>query len=182
MVLAFSSCKKNEVQKTQNRTDSVLQNTGTVPSKTPDRQNSTEYKKFSGAWFDVEYPSTFKGENSLKSYTNSEGFDSAVFTSPDGKVQFYVFSPQWSGEPTDIKVKPGEHIFENSEEEKNGLLVKRWTVKANDGSYSRSYEETSEDVSHTNKVFGIKYASESDLENYRDEYLHFKNSLIQYGD
>ena len=144
------------------------------PQKTP-----PTYKKFKGAWFDIEYPDTFKAENSLRSSTNS---DSAIFTSADGKVQFYVFSPQWSGEPTDIKVKAGEKISATSEEKKNGLFVKRWTVEANDGSYSRAYEETSENVSHTNKVFGIKYASKADLERYREEYLHFKNSLIQYAD
>lgn len=176
------SCEKNEVKSLPNPADSTVQSTTIDTLKIPEKQTPTEYSKFSAAWFEIEYPSNFKAENSLKSYTNSEGFDSAVFTAPDGKVQFYVFSPQWSGEPTDIKVMPGERIFETSEEEKNGNFVKRWTVKANDGTYSRSYEETSENVSHTNQVFGIKYSSDADLEKYRDEYLHFKNSLIQFAD
>lgn len=183
--LSLFGCKK-EVENKPNtvdpKTDSaVMQNDSTAVSENP-TDVKISYKKFSGAWFDIEYPSTFTAENSLKSYTNSEDFDSAVFTSPDGKVQFYVFSPQWSGEPTDIKIKPGEKIIETNEELQNGPLVKRWTVEANDGSYSRSYEETSETQSNINKVFGIKYASKADRDKYQKEYLHFKNSLVQYAD
>ncbi len=186
VVFSLVGCQKNEVKNTQNSSDSLVINEVSDTAKTATNSTETKvpatYKKFSGAWFEVEYPETFSADNSLKSYTNSEGFDSAVFTSPDGKVQFYIFSPQWSGKPTDIKVMPGERIKETSEEKKNGLFVKRYTVEANDGSYSRAYEETSENVSHTNKVFGIKYASKADLKRYREEYLHFKNSLIQFAD
>ena len=187
LFLTAFSCKKESV-KSEDRQDSSVteakrnEMTSDSINSVSATEKTVSYSTFKGAWFDIEYPSTFKAENSLKSYTNSEGFDSAVFTSPDGKVQFYVFSPQWSGEPTDIKVVEGERIKETSEEKKNGLFVKRWTVEANDGSYRRSYEETSENVSHTNKVFGVKYATEADLEKYREEYLHFKNSLIQYAD
>ena len=154
--------------------------TDTLKSETPDLY--TTYKTFKGAWFEIEYPSDFKAKNSLKSSTNSEGFDSAIFTSPDGKVQFYIFSPQWSGKATDIKVKKGESITETSQQKENRIFVKRWTVAANDGSYFRSYEETSETLGNINKVFGIKYTSKSDLEQYREQYLHFKNSLVQYAD
>ena len=182
LLLIVVSCQKNEGKETFEKPYSVqVQNKTERPEIIKPRTN-TIFKKFSGAWFDIEYPADFKAENSLKSSTGSEGFDSAIFTSPDGKVQFYVFSPQWSGDPIDIKVKAGERITETAEEKENGLFVKRWTVQANDGSYSRSYEETSETKSNVNKVFGIKYVSEADLENYRSEYLHFKNSLEQYAD
>ncbi|UOE42327.1 hypothetical protein MTP09_06745 [Chryseobacterium suipulveris] len=172
----FTSCQKTEAVKEQN----------TEPTRTeeslPPVQKPTTYKQFSGAWFDIEYPSNFKAENSQKSSTNSEGFDSAVFTSPDGKVQFYVFSPQWSGNPLDIKVTSCEKIIETSQQKENDIFVKRWTVAADDGTYFRSYEETAETLSNINKVFGIKYASKADLEKYREEYLHFKKSLKQYAD
>lgn len=129
VVFSLVGCQKNEVKNTQNSSDSLVINEVSDTAKTATNSTETKvpatYKKFSGAWFEVEYPETFSADNSLKSYTNSEGFDSAVFTSPDGKVQFYIFSPQWSGEPTDIKVMPGERIKETSEEKKNGLFVKR---------------------------------------------------------
>lgn len=176
--VASVSCKKTETKIQQKPTESV----SLTDEKPVNKQQQLVYKKFSGAWFDIEYPANFKAENSLKSSTSEDGFDSALFTSPDGKVQFYVFSPQWSGNPADIKVTPGEKIIEASQEKNNGVYVKRWTVAANDGSYSRSYEETSETLGSINKIFGIKYASKSDLESYRDEYLHFKNSLEQYAD
>lgn len=180
--LLIISCTKTSETKNLEVLGKKIDSNQKVDIPTSPQRTPRTYKKFKGAWFDIEYPDTFKAENSLRSYTNSEGFDSAIFTSADGKVQFYVFSPQWSGEPTDIKVKAGEKISATSEEKKNGLFVKRWTVEANDGSYSRAYEETSENVSHTNKVFGIKYASKADLERYREEYLHFKNSLTQFAD
>ena len=55
----------------------------------------SQTKTFQGAWFEVKYPQDFKAKGSLASET-SDGFDSAIFTSPDGTVSFYVYSPQWS--------------------------------------------------------------------------------------
>lgn len=76
--------------------------------------------------------------NSQKSSTSKEGFDSALFTSPDEKVQFYVFSPQWSGEARDISLKNSEIKTEETSKVENGLQIKRWTIKAKDDSYFRS--------------------------------------------
>ena len=182
-LFSLYSCKKEKISPSTHPHIEVADPPKTEHAKLGETNKTVDkYKKFSGAWFDIEYPATFTAENSLKSLTNAEGFDSALFSSPDGKVQFYVFSPQWSGEASDISVKPGERIKETSEEKRNGLFVKRWTVEANDGSYRRSYEESSEKVSETNKVFGIRYATETDLKKYMEEYQHFKGSLKQYAD
>lgn len=142
-----------------------------------------EYKQFKGAWFDIEYPSAFTAENSMKSLTNVDGFDSAVFTSPDGKVQFYVFSPQWSGEAKDILIdKKTENLIDSSEENNEKITVKRWVIEANNGSYHRAYEETVDNETKTNKVFGIKYNPDVYKDEYQKDYLRFKNSLVQYAD
>lgn len=139
------------------------------------------YVKFTGAWFTVEIPANFSVTPSLRSATRSEGYDSAVFTSPDGKVQFYIFSPQWSGIATDISLQPGETQTESVKTTENGLVVERWTIKADNAAYFRSYESTSE-TGGINKIFGIRYTSQEELERYRPVYLHFKNSLQQYAD
>jgi hypothetical protein len=61
---------------------------------------------YTGAWFRIQYPSTFTVRPSLHSETTDRGYDSAFFTAPDDSVEFYVFSPQWTGEPTDIALRP----------------------------------------------------------------------------
>ncbi len=182
-VLLLTHCAKTEKQgleTVQEQTDSL---------KTVDHTDETEnkdsletgFRKYSGAWFQIEYPANFTVQPSLKSATSKEGFDSATFTSPDGTVHFYIFSPQWSGEATDIALKASEKQTDAKSSTENGLLVKRWTIQAKDGSYFRSYESSAE-TGGINKVFGLRYASADDLNRYRTEYLHFKNSLEQYAD
>ncbi|AZI20059.1 hypothetical protein [Chryseobacterium taklimakanense] len=178
------SCKKNETTDVKSKTDTIemMQDSAVNEHKGREEKTVSTYSTYKGAWFDIEYPAIFKVENSLKSSTSSEGFDSVFFTSPDGKVQFYIFSPQWSGKPGDIKIQENEKMLETKAETQNGIFINRWTVAAKDGSYFRSFEESSEIEGKINKVFGIKYASKEDLERYREEYLHFKNSLKQFAD
>ena len=178
LLLFLSACSK----KTEDQEKKSLPQNDSVTAKPKTKEAALSYKKYKGAWFEVEYPFSFKAENSQKSSTSIEGFDSAVFTSADGSVQFYIFSPQWSGEAKDIALKPNEIKADSSSQILNGLTVKRWTIQAKDSSYFRSYESTSETESNINKIFGIKYSSQKELDRYRQAYLHFKNSLQQYAD
>ena len=178
LLLFLSACSN----KTENQEVKSLPQNDSVTAKPKTKEAALSYKKYKGAWFEVEYPFSFKAENSQKSSTSIEGFDSAVFTSADGSVQFYIFSPQWSGEAKDIALKPNEIKADSSSQILNGLTVKRWTIQAKDSSYLRSYESTSETEGNINKIFGIKYSSQRELEKYRHAYLHFKNSLQQYAD
>ncbi len=53
------------------------------------------YKKFTGGWFSILYPSDFKVRISQRSESDGERrAESAFFISPGNEVQFYVFSPQ----------------------------------------------------------------------------------------
>jgi hypothetical protein len=94
-LLFFLSCSKND--KTTRTAEQKSEKESVTESNVSEKVIS--YKKYKGAWFEIEYPDAFTVEPSLKSSTNVEGFDSALFTSPDGKVQFYIFSPQWTGKP-----------------------------------------------------------------------------------
>ncbi len=178
LVSAVAACDNSANTKTE-----VTDRKASVSVPPPDIRHSAEliFKKYSGAWFTVDFPHNFSVNPSLQSATSTEGYDSAMFTSPDGKVQFYIFSPQWSGIATDIAVQSGEKQAVYTTGIENGLTVERWTIKADNGAYFRSYEATSE-TGGINKIFGIQYSSPEDLENYRSEYLHFKNSLQQYAD
>lgn len=177
LYLFVLACKKNEVE--SQKTAPQYSDEVTKPQTT---EIKNQYKSYMGSWFKILYPENFTAKGSLKSTTSDEGFDSAVFTSPDGKVQFYVFSPQWSGEAKDISLQPNEKLLENTEENKNTVLVKRWTIVAKDGSYTRSYEERIELENNINTIFGIRYSSRFDLEKYKAEYLQFKSSLKQFAD
>lgn len=139
-------------------------------------------KTYSGAWFDIKYPSTFTVKPSLKSATNANGYESAFFQSPDRLVEFYVFSPQWSGKATDIALKTTEKITSTKTETSDNITIRWWTITANNGSYTRSYEEKTDNLSNTNRVIGIKYKNQSAFDKYKKQYLAFKASLVQYAD
>jgi hypothetical protein len=139
-------------------------------------------KIFKGAWFEVKYPSSFTAKSSLKSSTSSEGCESALFESPDHLVEFYIFSPQWSGNPTDISLKSTEKLSGTSTQTSGTQILKWWKISAKDGSYTRSYYEKRDTLLNTNLVFGIKYKNQHSYNKYKKQYLAFKSSLIQYAD
>lgn len=163
----------------------------------PEGASATGTSDYLGSWFKVTYPAAFTARK--------EGPDEASFTSPDGSVQFFVYSPLWSGNPVSyLEVLPTEHIENATSSEditpttnQYGTdyykKVSRWvTIAANDGSYKRSYvsitagwvmERDAQDYSSkTSLVFGIKYKDQAAYDANLDAYLAFKESLIQYAD
>jgi hypothetical protein len=138
-------------------------------------------KTFKGAWFDINYPSNFLAIGSLKS-TTSDGFDSAIFKSPDNLVEFYIFSPQWNGEATDILLNNKEKLSSSKSQINGYEETKWWTITSSNGSYSRSYQQKFNDSQNTKWIIGIKYKNSSALEKYKKKYALFKSSLKQYAD
>lgn len=120
--------------------------------------------------------------------------DEAYFTSSDERVEFFVFSPLWAGDPENyLEIAENEELVDEKIEEyfevDDPSLVGdsriRWvTVKAKDDSYYRSFVSKKEQigVSEIHHVFGIKYQDAKALEEYREEYEVFKESLVQYAD
>ncbi len=144
---------------------------------------SLNWPVFKGAWFQIEYPPNFQVKPSLKSKTSSEGYDSAFFVSPGQEVEFYVFSPQWSGEPDDIKIDPNrEVILSDNFEHQGDKNIRMVTVKDKGGAYLRAWIDTQDTMSNTRLVFGIKYKDQSAYSKYKKQYLIFKNSLKQFAD
>ena len=144
---------------------------------------SAQTKTFKGSFFEIKYPATFTAKGSLVSETAGDGsFDSAFFTSPDGEVEFYVYSPQWSGSADDIEVQPNE--TKGKEEYTNGKnkVIIHYTISAKDGSYARSYQETRNRIEKTTTIIGIKYKNMKAYNKYKTQYLAFKASLVQFAD
>lgn len=144
---------------------------------------SAQTKTFRGAWFEITYPRSFTARGSLPSYTTAgEGFDSAFFVSPDKEVEFYIFSPQWDGEATDIALKPNEKEASRQVKETKTETITYLTISAKDGSYVRSYQETFRKLGNTRWVVGIKYRNQKAYNRYKKDYLSFKVSLVQFTD
>lgn len=191
-----------QTQKTQEQVTSLppaaeeLQ-TQTVPESEKQEKSETAIKTeptqvgtalYRGTWFDIEYPQNFTARPTTP--TNE-----AFFTSPDGTVEFFVYSPLWSGNPeTYLTIAPIEKVVsektdEVKESERSGQFgdkIVRWvTIKAKDGSYYRSFVSIKEQVgtgSDLHHVFGIKYQDNESYEKYREAYVAFKKSLRQYAD
>lgn len=143
-----------------------------------------DWPTWRGTWFDVKYPPGFA--------THAGAEDSAFFTSPDGKVEFYVFSPLWGGDAAaDIGLNPvterlvEEKTMEDTSNEEQGPKTTHWvTIAAKDGSYTRSWVDIKDENygSPVNHTFGIKYKDAASYAGWRDAYLAFKGSLVQYAD
>lgn len=141
------------------------------------------WRLYKGAWFEIKYPSTFKARPSLKSISFDGKYDSAIFTSADGSAEFYVFAPQWNGRPTDIEIDPQkEEYLSQHAEQKGTITVRRVTIKAKDGSYTRAVEDTENTDLNIRRVFGFKYRHRAAYAKYRSQYLTFKRSLQQFSD
>ncbi len=153
-----------------------------LPSHAGGKEETHTYQ---GAWFTIRYPRGFQVRNGQKGQTSMSGYDSAYFRSPDGAVEFYVFSPQWSGNPDYVHVDPRREIVvaqKTKQAGKRGFQIKTtWmTVQARDKSYSRSWVDTRTD--DTRLVFGIRYRDGQALTAYRRQYTAFKKSLQQFAD
>jgi hypothetical protein len=137
---------------------------------------------YKGAWFSITYPAGFTVRPSQRSATSTQGYDSVFFRSPDGQVEFYVYSPQWMGNPREIEVNPATEILVDERKEQGNNKRLRWvTIRAKDHSYYKSFVD--ETTGHnTRTVFGIIYRDRNAYQRYRQDYLIFKKSLIQYAD
>lgn len=139
---------------------------------------------YEGAWFRVEYPPEFKVILRERSSTVSEPkkYDGVSFVSPDGQVEFYVFSPQWIGDSEWVKLRRGERLTGRLKDETPKRKAYYGTIRGPHGKYSRCYEDLTDKGSNTRRVFGFKYLSRQAHEKHRAKYLMFKRSLVQYAD
>lgn len=141
-----------------------------------------ETRTFRGAWFSIDYPADFEVRPSLRS-TTADGYDSAIFAAPDGRVAFYVHAPQWGGVPVDIALDPATERLAGERVVEDGPVTRRWfTIAARDGSYARSYLTVTDDRGPTSTTIGLRYASPEVLDAFRDAYASFRRSLQQYAD
>jgi hypothetical protein len=139
------------------------------------------WRSFSGAWFRVKVPPGFRVEaREMRMEGDSKRFDGVSCKSPDGKAEFYVYSPQWSGTPKWIALRAGEKRVGSSVEESEQRKVTYVTLKGN--GYTRSYADAHGKQDGTRTVFGFQYRDQATYKKYRSLYLQFKKSLTQFAD
>jgi hypothetical protein len=152
---------------------------------------ATGLAEYHGSYFDITYPATFTARPAFPTGERDGVLlvvtDEAYFTSPDKTVEFFVYSPQWGGEPENYLIEGDNESFLSESEDPSATtdtVVFRATVKANDGSYFRSWESTRNQLGDTqlHKVFGIKYKDQAAYNKYQADYLAFKKSLVQSAD
>jgi hypothetical protein len=148
---------------------------------------SHDVEKYNGTWFSISYPGDFTASptgptGSTSDYTFVET-DEAKFISPDGEVEFFVYSPQWGGDPASyLNTAANEKmISEKADSTDKASGITRWiTFTDVSGKYTRSV--TSIKTESTHLVFGIKYKDAKAYDKYKDAYTAFKKSLVQYAD
>jgi hypothetical protein len=149
-----------------------------------------EYEAYNGDYFSVQYPSNFIAQP-LEPTDQIDDYefirtDEATFTSPDGEVEFFVYSPLWGGEPEFyLEFLDNEELTEEKESIETDEFGQEKTIQwmtftDKDGNYSRSYVSTK--TESTFLVFGIKSFNDAAYEKYKERYLKFKESLQQFAD
>lgn len=137
---------------------------------------------YEGAWFTVTVPADFTVRPSLESET-AEGHDSAFFDAPDRRATFYVCSPQWGRDATDVALDAATEVLLSDETDETGeLSIQRLRIAARDGSYERLVEKITSTASLAQWVFGFRWADDRAHEEYLGRYEEFKGSLEQYAD
>jgi hypothetical protein len=140
---------------------------------------------YRGAYFEVQYPADFK-VSPLESAKPHES-KGATFTSPEGAMTFYLFSPQWAGEAPGIALDASREteISRKSESGKSSGVAGTYTwttIAAKDKSYTRIYQDFLARDGSIHWVIGMKYRDEAALQKYRAAYGKFKASFRQFGD
>jgi hypothetical protein len=146
----------------------------------PIRVPNQGLKTYKGAWFEVKYPIGFKVVPRQKCQSIATEYDAVSFLSADGLVEFYLYSPQWSGTPDWIKQRSGEKLTSKSSERAGNKTITYVTLKG--PGYTRSYADYRQPEFNTRWVFGYKYKNSAAYHAYRNLYMQFKQSLKQFAD
>jgi hypothetical protein len=142
------------------------------------------WKKYDGPWFQIYAPPGWKATPKKQ----LARVDSAVFTSPDGRAQFTLFSPLWNGDPAEIKrdAKRERLVAERSSTIRGDLdstiRVKWQTFKTLDGRWTRSVVDRENVTLNTRLTFGFAYRDQKTYLRYLKAYETFKGSLVQFAD
>ena len=187
------SCSESELKQDEERTDNEKLNnidqldTITVEEPTKITVISDSLARFNGNFFSIKYPSNFIVQGTYDPIYDEHyayfGTDELTVVSENGEVSFFVYSPQWGGEPINYldpyknEILFSDKLEEEANEPQNTSL-----------DYLQRYfrclfqKYLSLTTDNTNLVFGFQYKDEATKHLYQEAYMAFKNSLEQYAD
>lgn len=180
----------DEMQQSETIPEAIPQIDPAATTPTIDTVFSEETMVYNGSWFTINYPKGFTAFPIEPMETWGDNYehvvtDEASFTSKDGQVTFFVYSPQWGGEPKDyLEVKANEEITSEQTQtsgDENWPITDKWvTLTDIKADYMRAYHSRKTESTHL--VFGIQYTTQEAYDRYKPLYLAFKESLAQYAD
>ncbi len=141
-------------------------------------------KTYNGAWFDVRVPEGFTVQPSLLSVSN-EGYDSVWLRSHDGGFDLYIYSPQWSGEPSDVLDDPQiSGITENTQINDHGTVTEVTVIVREIAYKNGQYGKfTSNQTIHNNHLTtGYRLSNQTLSESQNQIHRCFLQSIQQYAD
>lgn len=148
--------------------------TASTSELTPVPTEAFEYREHRGNYFNIEYPAKFR--------VLGEG-DSAFFTAPDNSAEFFVYSPQWGGEPEEIEPDLNSEVVSEKREPPSdeGVIERQLKIDARDKTYTRVVEDHGK-VDSDRTTFGFKFQDARAQARYQGAYEHFKASLTKFAD
>lgn len=136
---------------------------------------------FEGAFFEIGVPPGFVA----KPISSNGQIDAVVLVNSKLKVEFMVYSPQWSGDAPFKVAGAGEKVVSNKVKQAGKETAEDISIEARDGSYTRyvlcqAYVDEAQ-ATHTSKAFGLKLFKGHSAE-YKPLYAQWKNTLSQFAD
>jgi hypothetical protein len=142
------------------------------------------WKRYNGPWFRVYAPLGWK----VTSKAKLPSPDSAIFTSPDGRACFTLYSPIWNGDPPEIHRDTKREILVSHrqqmsvDEMKNTIRQNWFTYRTTDGRWTRSVSDHENATLNTRLTFGFAYRDQQAFKRYQPLFVKFKKSVEQFSD
>ncbi len=163
---------------------------GNITQQNPEATHETieqeKYTTYSGAYFDIDYPTDFSIDERVLDESMTNKYAEVAFISPNKNVEFHVYSPLWGGVAQYETVLDTEEVVaeqQNSTNDGFTITTTKWiTIEAKDGSYARSMRIITTNNETVRYLFGITYSSQEELDLVREEHNHFTTSLVQFAD
>ncbi len=132
------------------------------------------WKKYKGAWFEVDFPETLTPTPSLNP---ASGTESVFFQSEDKTMDFYAAVTKRREAPKDIRFDSTADSLLLKKERRQGDWIKCF---ARDRSHIRIYDENF--GKKGNSVLGFRFYNWVIHGNNVQDYERFKNSFVHFGE
>lgn len=98
-------------------------------------------------------------------------------------MSFYIYAPQWGGEPVDVVLDPQtEYLVEEVSEVQNGRITNKVKICTKGETSCRIIHDVIDQEGSIRTTLAIKYSDDEVRRQYQQDYLKFQLSLQQFTD